>query len=426
MLRAGFANADITPAPDTLSIGSYRRRKMVGVHDRLLASACVIESGESRTALVGIDAGVIMRTTADEAKAIIARDTGIPASNIIISASHTHQGGPSLSTFYAVADPEYAKLAARGVANAVAQATEQLSPAQIGSTFGRVCNIHFNRRFVMRDGRQATHPGKMHPAIVRPAGPVDDKIGVLALRDAQQKLLGLIVNFGCHPTVTEDGNEYSADYVHHLREHVNHLLGPTPVVFLLGACGDITQIDNQQSGSEKGHAWAETMGATLAAETVRTVQRMTWNESADVRVATEAASIAVRENDASSPPALGLGGGSEWEEIYARERDHVAAIRRDTPIIDCRITAMRIGELSIVCNGAELFCQPALDIQRLAPALQTWVVTLANEYVGYVPTAEAHFAGGYEPRTARSSYLAVDAAQKILEASLRALHATNH
>jgi hypothetical protein len=49
------------------------------------------------------------------------------------------------------------------------------------------------------------------------------------------------------------------------------------------------------------------------------------------------------------------------------------------------------------------------------------VASLANEWIGYVPTAQAFVSGGYEPRTARSSKLALDAGQRILETSLKAL-----
>jgi hypothetical protein len=39
-------------------------------------------------------------------------------------------------------------------------------------------------------------------------------------------------------------------------------------------------------------------------------------------------------------------------------------------------------------------------------------VSLANELLGYVPTAQAFVSGGYEARTARSSKLASDAGQR--------------
>jgi hypothetical protein len=436
MLRAGFGQADITPQPTGKPTGSYRPRVMIGAHDPLLAAACVIDDGTSPVALVGIDAGVIVRWTADAAREMIAQRTAIAPANVVISASHTHQGGASLSTFHAQADPHYAGTVARAVADAVTQAYRARGEAHIGSGFGRVSGIHFNRRFLMRDGREVTHPGKLHPDIVRPAGPVDDKVGVLAIRDAaQKKLLGVVVNFGCHCTVTEDGNEYSADYVHYLREHLRRLLGAVQVVFLLGACGDVTQIDNQSTNIEKGHPHAEGMGRTLAQEVARAVGQIAWSAPADAPAEGAGASasaarvlaiessvpIPIREQDYREPPTLGLGAGDFWAPIYAREKEHVAEMRAATPVVDCRVTAIRIGDFALVANGGELFAQPALDIQQASPIARTWVVTLANEYLGYVPTANAHYAGGYEVRLARSSYLAADAAQKLTEASLAAL-----
>jgi neutral ceramidase len=424
MLNVGFGQADITPQPGCSQTGSYRRRVMTGVHDPLLAVACVIDDGTAPAALVGIDAGVILRETADAAKQLIAERTAIPVDQVIISASHTHQGGPTLSTLYAEADPAYARVVAEGIAKAVADAWTARRDGAIAAGFGRVGGIHFNRRFLMRDGREVTHPGKMHLGIVRPAGPVDEKVGVLAFREAASgAIAGVVVNFGCHCTVTEDGAEYSADYVYYLRERLRQAFPGAAVVFLTGACGDVTQIDNQKPTMEKGHAWAQSMGETLATEVQRVTTGLTFSSDAGLCFVTTVAAVGIRDRDACDPPTLGLGSGDEWERIYAREAALMAQRRAQTPRVDCRVTAVRIGDLAIVCNGAELFVQPALDIQSASPIAKTWVVTLANEYVGYVPTASAHCAGGYEVRLARSSFLAVDAAQQLIEASLRALNA---
>src|SRR5438874_7986795 len=105
MTKTGFAHADITAPVGSTRVGSYRRRVMTGVHDPLLATACVIEQSNTTVALVGIDSGVIMRQTTDAAVDEIAQRTSIPKEKVLISASHTHQGGPVLSTFLAEADP---------------------------------------------------------------------------------------------------------------------------------------------------------------------------------------------------------------------------------------------------------------------------------------------------------------------------------
>jgi hypothetical protein len=48
-------------------------------------------------------------------------------------------------------------------------------------------------------------------------------------------------------------------------------------------------------------------------------------------------------------------------------------------------------------------------------------VSLANQYIGYVATPTAYYAGGYEPRSARSAKLAPWAGQSLVEAALGAL-----
>jgi hypothetical protein len=82
---------------------------------------------------------------------------------------------------------------------------------------------------------------------------------------------------------------------------------------------------------------------------------------------------------------------------------------------------VRVGPLGIVTNGAEYFCEFGLKIKKASRLPVTWVSTLTNEYIGYVPTAWAFAAGGYEPRTARSSKLASDSGQRLLEGVLKAL-----
>jgi neutral ceramidase len=419
-MRVGFGIADIT-ADVGKPVGSLRQRVMTGIHDPLLAVACVIDDGKRAVALVGVDAGAVMRATVLEARDQIGQATGIRGDDVMVSASHTHQGGPSLTTFNAIADPVYARKMSDGIASAVTKAWESRRTAEIGFGSGRAAGIAFNRRFVMRDGTQATHPGKLHPQIVRPAGPVDERVNVLAARDSDGKIVGAIVNFGCHCTVTEMGTTYSADYVYYLREHVKRLVGDVPVVFMLGACGDVTQCDAMRAIDEHGHPWADLMSATLAAEVGRTISALKWEKELPVRAASERVNLPVRQEDGRERPRIGLGSGAEWAAIFEREKPHIEKLRRETPIVDCEIQAIGIGELGIVSSGAELFCEPAMEIGALSPTKATWVVTLANEYVGYVPTANAYWAGGYEVQTARSSYLGPQAAQRIVEGSLRAL-----
>jgi hypothetical protein len=424
MLYAGFAETDITPKLGSQSPGGMQARRLNEVHDPLKAVAMVIKGESATVALVGVDSLFIGEDATARAGETITRETKIPGSHVLVGASHTHGGGPVASCFESDQDPEYVNLVATRVAEAVATAFHALHQAEVGDGIGHEPSISFNRRFLMRDGRQATHPGKGNRDIVKPAGPIDPDVGLLAARAPDGTLLGLFVNFACHLTV-RGGNGFTADYVHDLRATVRrHFKNPKlPVGFLLGAAGDVTQVDNLRPGREFGDDWAALFGLALGAEVAQTVERLSWRKDAVIQAVQTTVPIPIREprDMALETPALGLGSGSAADKVYARERELVAQERARRPLIPCEVQAIRIGELGIVTNGAEFFCQLGLDIKAASPFARTWVVSLANQWIGYVATPSAYYAGGYEPRTARSAKMAPWAGQTLIEAALAAL-----
>jgi hypothetical protein len=426
VLRAGFGLADITPAPGASIPGGFRPNPSKGVRDPLLAVACVVTDGRAPVALVGIDALFVGKHTVRAARERIEKATGIPGANVLVAASHTHTGGPILSCLGNEGDPAYEEKVAQDIAAAVVAAWKALEPCEVGIGLGKEDTISFNRRFLMRDGREITHPGKPgtphHAEIVRPAGPIDPDVGVLAVRKPGGAVTGVVVNFACHCTVV-GGNLFSADYVAPLRRHLKARYGPeTPVVFLNGASGDVTQVDNRAPGREFGPEHAEMMGMKLAAEAARTIGRMAWLKELTTAAAIETVSVMIRPepDPVAEDPPFGLGSGPD--DVYVEERRKVAEERARTPVLAAEVQGLRIGPLGIATNGAEYFCEYGLRIKQASPHAFTWFSSTTNEYLGYVPTAQAFVAGGYEPRTARSSKLSIDAGQRLLEGALRALH----
>jgi hypothetical protein len=432
MLQVGFGFADITPEVGANIPGGFLPLKSTGVRDRLLAVACVVHDGTTPVALVGVDALFVPREVTDGARAAIQKATKIPGGNVLVGASHTHSGGPIVPVFSgADADPSYHAKVSEGVASAATLAWNSLHTAEIGVGTGREAGISFNRRFLMRDGREITHPGKPgtphHGDIVAPAGPIDPDVGVLAVRapGAGGKVVGVVVHFACHNTVV-GGSLFSPDYVAYVRKHLKAHYGEnTPVCFLLGPCGDITQVDNLSTSRDFGPEHADMMGAKLAGETIRTVNRMNWLKEGPTGATADTVPLPIRSEpdpDRERPP-FGLGSDSSPQiaEIYARERKRVADERSRTPRVASEVQSLRIGPLGIAANGSEYFCEFGLRIKKASRHATTWVVSLANDYIGYVPTPQAFAAGGYEPRTARSSKLAPEAGQLIVEASLRTL-----
>jgi neutral ceramidase len=105
-------------------------------------------------------------------------------------------------------------------------------------------------------------------------------------------------------------------------------------------------------------------------------------------------------------------------EIYAREALALAAF---PPTVRIKLQAVRIGELGIAAAPCEIFAATGLEIKKRSPLAQTFTISLANGYHGYLPTPRDHALGGYETWPARSSYLEVQASEKIRDELLRLL-----
>lgn len=425
-LRAGFARTDLTPAVGLEIPGGFNKNFSKGVHDPLWAEAAYFSNGAITLAIVGVDLIVIPFDMAQEARKQAEARCGIPAANIMIGASHTHNGGPVDNCWDVESDEAYCTLAAERIADAVVKASEAAVEARVANGLGKEDGVGYNRRFRMKDGTIRTHPGKMNPDIVAPAGPIDPDVAVIAAEDTSGKLLGCIVNFSLHGT-TLSGSLVSADWPFYLRQTIRGGLGSDiGVVFLNGACGDVTQVDNQNPRpGEFGEAWARRVGTSVGSAALNVLAKAEFTADVPLGIKSEILALPIRDLGNSDEelvkreaPGIGLGTG---DEVYLREAALVRAMKEKSPTVNAEIQAMRIGSAGIVSNPAEYFCQFGLNIKKSSPWKPTMVVELANGCCGYVGTSEAFLGGGYEVRTARCSYLDSRAGDQIANASARLL-----
>src|SRR5882672_8098126 len=92
LLKVGAAEIDITPPVGHRMAGYFDERLSTGVHDPLKAKAIVMQQGSEQIALVFCDlVGVSLNVTTN-ARAQASQKTGIPVSNIVICATHSHTG----------------------------------------------------------------------------------------------------------------------------------------------------------------------------------------------------------------------------------------------------------------------------------------------------------------------------------------------
>jgi len=223
--------------------GGFFDSKAEGIHDDMYVKAVVL-SNSRPAAIAACDSLSVSRSTVVRARKIAAEMTGISPSDIMVCATHTHTGGPVANALGSKADGRYLEMLVHQIATAISEAKRASVEAQLGFGRGEVNGVSFNRRFIMRDDYVATHPGKMNPDIVAPAGPVDASLGVVGVKSMDGTFMGALINYSMHCTVM-GGSLYSADYPHYLSETIRRAFGNEPAtVFLNGACGDVTQVDN--------------------------------------------------------------------------------------------------------------------------------------------------------------------------------------
>jgi len=177
------------------------------------------------------------------------------------------------------------------------------------------------------------------------------------------------------------------------------------VVFTAGASGDVTQVDNLSPHQRpKAEAWAKLVGGRVGAEAIKVMLSMERTTEFRVDARSKVMTIKRRVPDADDvksalellrKPRKEIARG---DYIFAKETVLLDALLVKEPVVDVEVQAIQVGPAVFVSNPAEYFCQFGLDIKKASPFPLTFPVTLANGYVGYVPTKEAlgPNGGGYE------------------------------
>lgn len=443
-IKVGFAERDITPEIGMEQPGGYGKSFHRSFHDPCKVRAAVFDNGKHVVAVVSLDALFIRRVTVNEIRKRVQAKCKIPADSILLHATHSHSSGPMgmilpgeydhASDFVqelayeksSTADSAYLETVVDQSVEAICEAYKKRNASKCGVGVGIEEQVAFNRRFFMRNGLSFTHPRPGNPDIVKPAGPVDPEVGVIGVWDEQGELKGCIVNFVCHATTNPGG--ISANYIYYVEQVIRGVFGKDAiVVFLAGASGDVTQVDNlskfQRRPSEES---ARFVGGRVGAEAVKVLLSMPRGNFETVASKTKMLKIPRRKPNpervkkaietVKAGPAKS--GAVDW--VFAKETVLLDARLQKEPVAEVEIQAVQLGPVVLLTDPAEFFCQLGLDIKAGSPFPITFPVSLANGCVGYVPTKEA-FAkngGGYETRLTGYSNLIITAGSQMVDAAV--------
>lgn len=425
-LRGGCAKMDITPPLGILLIGS-KGQPSDAIRDPLFAKAIVLSDGTTTVAVVSAD---LLYTPLEDitspVRTLIGEKTGIPAQNIMVCATHTHSG-PEVFTRSKVPDEgrmpaeqidrSYLQILVRKMADAAVLAHRNMQDVKIGAATGALPEVLFNRRFIMNDGKAQmaftvpeaiaatrkvergadgrtkavfTFPPEQAP---REFGPIDPTVLALRMEDTDGRLVGALISFGCHPVSIYPhlSTTISADYPAHATRVVEQIEGGTSL-FLLGLAGNTVPLRRNAGPCEQ-------MGKALGGEALKRLQTVAATNDVTLQAATREVTLALR------PPA------SPATADAAPKPDRITT----------EVQVLRLGDMYLVGLPGEVLVEVGLSIRDRAGLDNLFVVTLANDAIGYVCHRQAYQQGGYEP--VGGSDLAEGAGETLAEQALSLLAA---
>ena len=396
VFKAGAGKRDVTPKEPVPMWGYGARHAALstGALDPLYASAVVIQAGDKKLAIVGLDLGRSpAEKTIQNIRTRIKEKAGIEYS--FIAGSHTHHGpvleltdeeGKGKGKFDAAL--RYYKELEDGIVAAILEADSKLVSARLATGVVKLKGFNRNRHT------------KLEPK------PVDPDLGIIRLDTMDGKPLAVIVNFTAHPTmVAGEVLKFSADYAGALKQTVEKEFGGQ-AVFMQGAAGDMSA----NKGENKDYL---EFGQALGREVVKLATSLKPEEvTKPSLVVKEDRSTFSSRTDWSNPAIKAAFSMAFFPELIPNYTDEYSDGIRP------RLTvALLNGEIALVGASGEFFCNHAIRLKERARVKQLYFFGYCNGYHQYFPTIEAVAEGGYGA-DATVSPVEVGAGEKMMNNAL--------
>lgn len=406
-----------------------------GFHDPLYSKAVAFADGDDvQFVLISLDICMITASQVEILRRIVEEDTGIAASKIFITATHTH-GGPATISLYASpkAKDEYIEEFLGNAAKAVGAAVANLQQAQIKIGYAHEDRLGFNRRLKCKDGQTHMNWETLEKDfVIETLGPIDPEVTVISI-EQDGKPVSAMVNHALHSAILDyENSDYTADFPGYLAEAMGQLFDKNFInLFLNGCCGNVNHLNYADEFSpRRGFEMAQRCGYMLATKTFSALKEAKPCSIDKIAVSSEKVELERLKID---------------DEAYAKAKDFLKNDKKeiidgdglpmeyaapvwvkmreiqDTPA-HVEVMVARLGEMAIVGLPGEVFCEFGLEIKEKSPASHTIVVELSNDAIGYIPTREAFEQGGYEPMAGACNF-APGVGEKLTDSALKQLEA---
>jgi len=436
-MKIGAGISIITPEVPMIMAGySARSGNSKGTHDDLKARAISLSHNGQEIAIVVCDLLAVGDDLVAEIRGICEATLGIPASNIMISATHTHQGPMGLSKYL---DDVYPPFLVRKVVEAITQAKKSQKEGTFRFVENSLKSVSQNRR--------------------DPEGPIEEVLKVLLATDKDDEVIASVMAYACHPTILENDNFlFSADFPGAANALLEKNLGGTSL-FLQGTCGDLnpTWAAHDYSNVKLN---GEIVGASALVAALESKQVGTDRRAVNLSWDMDTPQIYLNGSSIGEPTFKSLqklvkvdrGFPENFENIDSDVAELEANLAADSSLANVKKIQPKLSELrskrnlwrrpsprkgpgsdeleiqviqiskdcAFVGLPGEFLVEVGSEIQRRSPIKNTIVVGYANGYYEYFPLSQ-HFAEhGYEIGASR---YVKGSTEKMIDASIELLKA---
>ncbi|MBR2440993.1 MAG: hypothetical protein IKB25_12405 [Lentisphaeria bacterium] len=419
----GYAQEDITPAYGADLQGYFNERLNKGAYDRLSLKAAVFRTGNECAAIVSYDLCLFTGKVVEQFEELLKQSGSPLAGKTLYCCTHTHTGPYTSDLFGHGADQEYLEELKQKTVYALNKAYKSLAPAELYATETECSTLAFNRRYIMKNGKTLTNPGKLNPEIDHSEGGIDSMIPILQIRQHDRPVM-LLVNISNH-TDTIGGNYVSADWPGAMEKEIQRAFDyQIPVMEITAPQGNINHFDVSTMADQTSYAEAKRIGKGYANVILAALFKLKKQENINIQTA-------VREFEA---PYLQLTDEeyAEAKQTFEENKDAVMEAGRDFTsediargvpavkkffaerAIQCRenpIKEKRIekqlkiafnDEIAIVSLPAEPFVEIGEAIREGSKYPLTILAALGMGEIGYVGMPWHYGNGGYETSPSRS------------------------
>lgn len=440
-IKAGAARENITPTYGTIMNGDFLPNFAKVIHDSLYAKILAFDNGKTRFVFVVVDNMAIDGDFINETKKKIQTELGLKPEQVMISSTHAHScpavvGGGATPTAlnYRLALPGQ-------ITNAVKNALANLQPAKIA--WGNIdLPKHVScRRWYMKPGFPTVSPFGdsdkvwMNPPpgsvfIDRPVSPTDPQVNFLAIKNMHNNWIGILANYSIHYAADIPENTISADYFGEVHNALKTRLGAGDGfigIMSNGTSGDVNSFDFklEKNYPQGPYQKSKLIVVNIADSIITVLKTLTLETKPVFKFAYTTATVASRhvspqllvqsESLVVNTDYLSLNtidkGSDAIKRLYALEI--VELNHYDKPGHHLPLQAIHIGQGIIGTLPGEFFSETGLNLKKQTSVKYYFSITLANEYIGYVPPASQFKLGGYETWLCRSSHLAISSEAKI-------------